>query len=152
MTGLRARRTPTRGRGEEAKAERERERAEGGHLLVHENRQWQVVKEVGKVLPHVGAAIVLEALVVEAVDLRDLPALVVAAEDVNAPRVAHLEGHNQRHRLDRVEAAVDIVAQKHVVCMRHLQEGRGGGTGPEGRGDAHEPPMANISIKSYHCP
>ncbi len=40
--------------------------------------------------PHAGGPVLLQALVVEAVDLRGGPALVVAAKDGDAARVAHL--------------------------------------------------------------
>ena len=57
---------------------------EAEDLPVDERREGQVVEEVGEVLPHVGVAVLAQALVVEAVDLRDLPGLVVAAEDSDA--------------------------------------------------------------------
>lgn len=63
---------------------------EAEDLILDERGEWQVVEEVGEVLPDVGVAVLAEALVVEAVDLRDLARLVVAAEDGDALRVADL--------------------------------------------------------------
>ena len=62
-------------------------KAEDG--LVNHGRERQVVKELGELAPHVGIAVLPEALVVEAVDLRDLARLVVASQNSDAVRVAH---------------------------------------------------------------
>ena len=83
--------------------------------VVDRRGQRQVVEEVREVLPDVGVAVLAQALVVEAVDLRDLPRLVVAAQDSHAVAVPHLERDEQRRRLDRVVAAVDVVAHEEVV-------------------------------------
>ena len=48
------------------------------------------LKSVTAHLPHGGVAVFLEALIVEAVDLRDLPALVVAADERDSLRETHL--------------------------------------------------------------
>ena len=64
---------------------------EAEDLPIDEGRQGQVVKEVGKVLPDVGVAVLAEALVVEAVDLGDLAGFVVAAEDGDALTEANLQ-------------------------------------------------------------
>ena len=98
------------------RVERRREPAVQAEDRVVDGRgQRQVVEEVGEVLPDVGVAVLAQALVVEAVDLRDLPRLVVAAQDSHAVAVPHLERDEQRRRLDRVVAAVDVVAHEEVV-------------------------------------
>lgn len=61
------------------------------HLGVDQRGERQVVKQVREVLPHVGVAVLPQALVVEAVHLRDLPALVVPSEDCDALPVAYLK-------------------------------------------------------------
>jgi len=80
------------------------------YLVVDQGRERQVVEQVGKVLPHIGVAVLAKTLVVEPVHLRDLARLVVAAEDGDALRVADLEGHKQGHRLDRVVSSVHVIA------------------------------------------
>ena len=84
-------------------------------LVLHERRERQVVEEVGEDLPDVGVAVLAQALVVEAVDLRDLPALVVPSDERDPVRVAHLQREQQQEGLDGVEAAVDEVAHEEVV-------------------------------------
>mmetsp|Transcript_3816 Transcript_3816/g.17582 ORF Transcript_3816/g.17582 Transcript_3816/m.17582 type:complete len:200 (-) Transcript_3816:79-678(-) len=79
-----------------------------------------MVEHVRDVLPHVRVAVLAQALVVEAVHLRDLPALVVASDDGDAVGVANLEGHHERDRLDRVVPAVHVVAQEEVVRVRRV--------------------------------
>ena len=87
-------------------------------LVVDERGQGQVVEEVGEKLPHVGVAVLAQALVVEAVDLRDLAGLVVAAQDGDALGVADFERDEQGDRLDGEVAAVHVVAHEEVVGVR----------------------------------
>ena len=53
------------------------------HLFFDEGCQGHEVEEVGEVLPHVDTAVLAQALVVEAVHLRDLPRLVVPADEAD---------------------------------------------------------------------
>mmetsp|Transcript_3559 Transcript_3559/g.6806 ORF Transcript_3559/g.6806 Transcript_3559/m.6806 type:complete len:278 (+) Transcript_3559:505-1338(+) len=90
------------------------------HRVVDDGGEAEAVEDVDAKLPHVGVAVLLEALVVKAVDLRDLAALVVAADERHALRVPHFEREQQQKRLDRVVAAVDKVAHEDVVDRRDL--------------------------------
>jgi len=54
------------------------------HLAVNERGEWQVVKEIGEVLPDVRVAVLAQTLIVEAIHLRDLTTLVVAAQNCDA--------------------------------------------------------------------
>ena len=60
-------------------------------LVVDHRRQTEVVEDLGAVAPHVHRAVLPQTLVVEAVDLRDLPRLVVAADEGNAVGITHLQ-------------------------------------------------------------
>lgn len=51
------------------------------YLSVDQRGERQVVEQVCEVLPHVSVAVLPQALVVEAVDLCDLPRLVVPSQD-----------------------------------------------------------------------
>ena len=59
-------------------------------LVLNNCSQWKHVEEVGIVLPDVGVAVLAEALVIEAVDLRDLSALVISPNQRNAIGIANL--------------------------------------------------------------
>lgn len=61
-------------------------------LAVDECSQRQLVEQVGEQLPDVGRAVLLQAFVVEAVDLRDLPGFVVAAQDGESGPLPDFEG------------------------------------------------------------
>eukprot|EP01136_Pigoraptor_vietnamica_P039277 Opistho-1_new@9865 len=93
---------------------------EAEDLVLHKRREGEEVKEVRKILPHVRVAVLAEALVVKAVHLRNLSALVVAAKDRDALAEADLKRNEERHRLHRVVATVDIIAHEEIVCVGRL--------------------------------
>lgn len=65
------------------------------HLSVNQCSERQVVKQVCKVLPDVGIAVLPQALVIEAVDLRDLPRLVVPSQDGDSLLETNLDGKKE---------------------------------------------------------
>lgn len=79
-------------------------------LVVDESGEWEIVEEVGEVLPNVRVSVLAEALVVESVDLGDLTGLVVSTEDSDALWVADLKGNEEGDSLNGVVSTVDIVA------------------------------------------
>lgn len=56
-------------------------------------------------------------LIVKAIQPIDARALVVPAEDEEVLRVLDLVGEQQADGLERLLAAVDVVAEKEVVCL-----------------------------------
>lgn len=86
-------------------------------LAVHERRERHVVEELRAVAPHVGVPELADALVVEAVRLRDLPALVVPPQQRDPVRVPHLERDEQQDRLHAPEPSVHKVPQEEVVRL-----------------------------------
>lgn len=62
------------------------------YLAIDDGGEGQVVKDLGAVSPHGDRAVLAEALVVEAVDLCDLPGLVVPPDQRYPVWVAHLRG------------------------------------------------------------
>ena len=90
------------------------------HLSVDDGREAEIVEDLGAVPPDGDGAELAEALVVEAVDLRDLARLVVAADERDAVGVADLERQQEQEGLHAVEAPVDEVAHEEVVGVRHV--------------------------------
>jgi len=66
---------------------------EAEYVIVDQGREGEVVEEVGEELPNVGAAILANALVVEAVHLRDLSGFVIAAKDEHSVGITYLEAY-----------------------------------------------------------
>ena len=94
-------------------------------LIVDERGEREKVEEIGKELPHIGIPIFAETLIVEAVDLRDLTRLVVAAEDGDPAWVADLERDQESNGLDGVIAAIDVIAfisRTMSRCMGRISE------------------------------
>lgn len=87
------------------------------HLVVDQSRQRQVIEEICKELPNVCVSVFTKALVVEAIDLSDLPALVVSTKNRDSVSVAKFESDQQRHGLYRVVTSIDVITHEEVVCV-----------------------------------
>ena len=59
-------------------------------LVFNESSEGEVVEKVGEIFPDVGVSIFAEALVVEAVDLRDLTGFVVTSDQRYSVRISAL--------------------------------------------------------------
>ena len=59
-------------------------------LIIDQSCQWQVVKQVGEILPHICVAILAKTLVVKAVHLSDLARLMITTQDGHTVWVTHL--------------------------------------------------------------
>mmetsp|Transcript_25081 Transcript_25081/g.45376 ORF Transcript_25081/g.45376 Transcript_25081/m.45376 type:complete len:216 (+) Transcript_25081:402-1049(+) len=90
---------------------------DGKYLVLDDGREGEVVEDFGAVPPDVYAAELAEALVVEAVDLGDLSALVVAADEGDAIGIAYLQSEEEEEGFDAVVAAVDEVSEEEVVFV-----------------------------------
>ena len=77
---------------------------------VDDGAEGEVIEHLAAPAPDVGRAVLALALVVEAVHLRDLARLVVAANERDALGVAHFEREQKEEGLHAVETAVDEVA------------------------------------------
>ena len=98
---------------------------EAEYVIVDQGREGEVVEEVGEELPHVGTAVFANALVVEAVHLRDLSGFVVAAEDEHSVGISHLETYEHRHGLDGVVASIHcgiVVGKQHHQGTQRWQK------------------------------
>ena len=87
-------------------------------MVVDEGGEREEIKEIGEEAPDVGVAVLAQALVVEAVHLRDLPRLVVPANQRYAVWVADFEAEEEQEGFERVEAAVDEVACGGITTIR----------------------------------
>lgn len=84
-------------------------------MVFDERGEREEVEQVREVPPDVRAPVLAEALVVEAVHLRDLPTLVVPAEDSYAVAVAQLHRDEQCDGLNGVVPAIDVIAHEEVI-------------------------------------
>lgn len=82
---------------------------EAEDLVVDKGGQGKIIKQVRKVLPDIGIAILAEALVVESVDLCDLAGLVVSTKDGNSLGVADFEGNKESDCFDRVVTSINVI-------------------------------------------
>ena len=88
------------------------------YFVVDGGRQGEEVEEVGEGPPHARVPELADDLVVEAVDLRDLPALVVPAQQVDVLGVHDLERQQEEHGFHRVQPPIHEVAHEEVVAVR----------------------------------
>lgn len=88
--------------------------------VVDDGGEGEVVEDVGAVPPDVERAVLPQALIIEPVDLRDLPALVVPSDQRHQVRIAHLVGEEEEEGLDAVEATVYEIAKEEVADARYV--------------------------------
>jgi len=88
--------------------------------IVHHCGKRKEVEKVGEVLPHARGAVDSQALVIEPVNLRDLAALVIATSQRNAIRIPNLERDKQKDAVQRVIAAINVVAEKEIIVQGRL--------------------------------
>jgi hypothetical protein len=50
------------------------------HRVVDDRRNGEIVKHVGKVLPHICVSVLADAFLIESVDLRDLTTFMIASQ------------------------------------------------------------------------
>lgn len=68
------------------------------YLSIDQRSERQVVKQVCEVLPDVGVPVLPQALIVEAIDLRDLPRLVVPSQDGDSLLETNLNQDEEKKR------------------------------------------------------
>jgi len=90
------------------------------NLAVNESGEGEVVEDLCAIFPGVGVAVLLLALIVEAVHLGDLPALVVTPEERDLVGPPRLQGKQEGERLETVVATIDEVAHENVVGQGDL--------------------------------
>lgn len=79
---------------------------------VHQRAQIQVVEYIHELLPNADSAEFTQTLIIEAVHLRDLTALVIAAEKRDTRRIAHLQRQQQQKCLYTEIAAIDVITHE----------------------------------------
>ena len=89
-------------------------------LVVDERSNTHAVEHVHQVLPSVGVSVLLHALIVETVHLRDLSSLVVASQEGDAVRVTGLQSEEQLDGFYTEVAAVDVVSHENVFGVGHI--------------------------------
>lgn len=89
-------------------------------LVLNQSCKWKIVKELSEALPDIGVAVLASTLVIEPIDLSDLPRLVVASEDSDSLLVSDFKRKKESDSLDRVMAPVHVVTHEEVVSFGNL--------------------------------
>lgn len=88
---------------------------EAKDLPLNQRSKREIIKQVGKVLPHVCGTILTQTFVIKTVHLRDLSALMVSSENGNTMSVPHFQSHKKRDSLHGEIASVNVVSHEQVV-------------------------------------
>lgn len=80
------------------------------HTSIDDSPQAEVVKNIAAVPPNVDRSVLALTLVIKAVDLGDLPRLMVTPNEGNAIWVADFQGKKKEERFDGIEASIDKIA------------------------------------------
>jgi len=84
------------------------------YLIIDQSSQGQVIEYLSTVFPDIQRTVFPETLVVEAVDLGDLPAFVVASQEGDSRLIAYFEGEQEDEGLYAVETPVDKISHEEV--------------------------------------
>lgn len=87
------------------------------YFVLHKSSERKVVKKVSEALPYSLAVVFPGTLVVESIDLCNLPAFVVAPQHSYPLTVSNLEAKQQRYTFHGEVAAVYIVPEEEVICV-----------------------------------
>merc|ERR1712216_711517 len=90
------------------------------NTVLHHGSKGEVVEDLSKEMPNMRRCVFSHALVIEAVDLCNLPALMVAPKQENAIRIAHLEKDDKSQSLNAVISSVNVVSKKQEICRRGM--------------------------------
>jgi hypothetical protein len=80
------------------------------YAAIYDGTQREIIEDFTAPAPHVAAAVLALTLVVEPVYLRDLPRLVVSADESYAIRISHFERQKEKKRFDAVEPSIHKVS------------------------------------------
>lgn len=80
------------------------------HPPVHHRAQGEIVEDFAAPPPDVTAAVLALTLVVEAVNLGDLPRLMVPANEGDALGISDLQCEQEQERLDAVKPPINEIA------------------------------------------
>ncbi|KAH0485441.1 MAG: hypothetical protein KVP17_001067 [Porospora cf. gigantea B] len=89
------------------------------HSITNDGCKHQIVEDFGAEPPHKRAAELSQTFVVEAVDLRNLSGLMVAANQRNPVRIPNLISQQQQKRLHGKMTSVHEIAHEDVRRLRY---------------------------------
>ena len=69
------------------------------YLLIDDGSEGEIIENVCAVPPHIDRAILSETLIIESINLSDLPALVVASDQCYSVWIPNFEGEEQEEGL-----------------------------------------------------
>ena len=81
-------------------------------------RHRQIVKSVGKMLPHICIPIFPETFVVESINLGDLTTLMISSENGDAVSVSDFQSDEKSDGFQRIISPINIVSHEQVICFR----------------------------------
>ena len=93
---------------------------EVGGCAEDERAQGEVVEDFAAVTPNIRAAVFADAFVIESVDGRNLPRLMVSSYECDSVWVTDFEAEEKEEGFKRVKASVDEVAHEQVVCVWYI--------------------------------
>ena len=80
----------------------------------------QVIEELSEAFPHVRISVFPQTLIVEAINLGDLPALMISSQDGQPVGISYFESYEEGDTLNRVVTTVHVVPHEQVIGVRKL--------------------------------
>jgi hypothetical protein len=88
--------------------------------IVHDSCQGEVIEDISAIPPYIERSVFAKALIVEAVDLRDLSAFVVASDKGHQIGVAYFVGEQKEKCLYTIKTTVDEITEEEVADSRNI--------------------------------
>lgn len=93
---------------------------EAEDVVLNDGTKWKVIEQSCEFLPHLGIAILAQALIVESIDLSDLLRLVVTAQNGDTVGIADLQADEEGDGLNGVVTTIDIVTHEKIIVVGKL--------------------------------
>lgn len=93
---------------------------EAEDLVAHDSGEGKIVEELRKTAPNIRIAIFTQTFIIKSVNLGDLSAFMVSAQNRYPIRIPNFQRDKQRNSLDRIVASINIVTHEKIVGIRQF--------------------------------
>ena len=90
------------------------------YFIINKRNKRQIIKNIGKILPDIQGPILPQTLIIEPINLRNLPRLMIAPQQYNPILIAYLVDQQQQKCLNTIEPTIYKITKKQICNKRWL--------------------------------